>query len=81
MDTKTRSSPEVRQRAGYRKPDDSPHFVGSWDKDLRIAGFRRLFVANQLRQKEAHRIGGGLAASLAANLEVFGIAAAAQAGG
>ena len=67
--------------SGHRWPEDSTHVVAGWDKDLRIPALRRLFAVNQLRQKAAHRTGAGFAASLAADLDVFAIQPAAQAGG
>jgi hypothetical protein len=71
----------IGRRAGFRWPDDSSSFVREWDKDLRLDCFVRLFAVNQLRQKAAHRSGDGVAASLAQNLDAFGIVEAAQAGG
>ena len=50
-------------------------------KELRVPELRRLFAVNQLRQKAAHRTGAGFAAALAADLDVFAIQSAAQAGG
>lgn len=71
----------IGRRAGYRWPDDSSSFFKEWDKDLRLDCFVRLFAVNQLRQKTAHRTGDDFAASLAKDLEAFGIVEAAQAGG
>lgn len=71
----------IGRKAGYRWPDDSSHFVKEWDKELRLDAFPRLFAVNQLRQKAAHRTGDGFAASLAKDLDTFGIVEAAQAGG
>jgi hypothetical protein len=67
--------------SGHRWPEDSMHVVAGWDKELRVPELRRLFAVNQLRQKAAHRTGAGFAASLAADLDVFAIRPAAQAGG
>lgn len=39
------------------------------------------FSLNQLRQKAAHRTGQGFAATLASDLEKFGVASAAQVAG
>lgn len=69
------------RRAGFRWPDDSSSFVKEWDKDLRFDCFARLFAVNQLRQKAACRTGDDVAASLAKDLDAFGIVEAAQAGG
>jgi hypothetical protein len=71
----------VGRNAGYRWPDDASSFVKEWDKDLRLDCFARLFAVNQLRQKAAHRTGDDFVASLAKDLDAFGIVEAAQAGG
>lgn len=67
--------------SGHRWPEDSMHIVAEWDKELRIPVLRRLFAVNQLRQKASHRTGAGFAASLANDLNAFGIKPAAQAAG
>lgn len=67
--------------AGHRWPEDSIHIVAEWNKDVRIPVLRRLFAVNQLRQKAAHRTGTGFAASLATDLDAFGIQAAAHVAG
>ena len=71
----------IGRQAGYRWPEDASHFVKQWDKDKRLEPFRRLFAVNELRQKAAHRTGNDFAAALAKDLDAFGIAEAAQAGG
>jgi hypothetical protein len=67
--------------SGHRWPEDASHIVGGWNKDLRIPFLRRLFAVNQLRQKASHRTGADFAASLAADLDAFGIEPMAQAAG
>ena len=71
----------IAKDSGHRWPEDSAHFVGSWDKEQRIPALRRLFSLNQLRLKAAHRTGADFAASLANELGAFGIDSAAQAAG
>lgn len=71
----------IGRQAGFRWPEDASHFVKEWDKEVRLAPFRRLFAVNELRQKAAHRTGGDFAAALAKDLDAFGIIEAAQAGG
>lgn len=71
----------IGRNSGYRWPDDSSSFVKEWNKDLRLDCFVRLFAVNQLRQKAAHQTGDDFAASLAKDLDAFGIVEAAQVGG
>jgi len=71
----------ICKAAGHRWPADVSYVVNEWDKNLRVPALSRLFAVNQLRQKAAHRNGEGFAASLAVDLESFGIEANAQAAG
>jgi len=71
----------IARDAGHRWPDDAEHFVALWDPEARLPVMRRLFALNQLRQKAAHRTGQGFAATLASDLEAFGILPAAHAAG
>lgn len=67
--------------SGYRWPDDAEHFVALWNSETRLPVMRRLFALNQLRQKAAHRTGQGFAATLASDLEPFGIVPTTQVAG
>ena len=71
----------IARDTGHRWPDDAEHFVALWNPETRLPVMRRLFALNQLRQKAAHRTGQGFAATLASDLDAFGIVPAAHAAG
>lgn len=71
----------IARGSGYRWPEEAEQFVKQWKPETQLPVMRRLFSLNQLRQKAAHRTGQGFAATLASDLEKFGVASAAQVAG
>lgn len=71
----------IARESGYRWPEDAEHFLANWNSETRLPIMRRLFSLNQLRQKAAHRTGNDFAATLASDLDSFGIKLAAHAAG